>query len=134
MSERTFTRQVADQMLAAETETQIAEQKTALEHNPGWAEGHYHLAQLYRVHNRHRDDAKRELLTALELKPSLAEAHVALGEIYIAEADFKRAREHAAYAAQFGDARLLEQFRRYDQDAPPEATSPDRQVDNTNSR
>ena len=72
-----------------------------------------HLALLYRIHRRLRDEAKRELLRALELKPSLAEAHIALGEIYIAEGDIARARKHAEYAAQFGNGRLLEQMERY---------------------
>src|SRR5438067_9099246 len=134
MSQQPFARKVADQILAAETETQIAEQKAALKRNPNWAEGHYHLGQLYRVHRGCRDDAKRELLTALELKPSLAEAHVALGEIYVTEGDFKRAREHAAYAAQFGDVRLLERLKRYDREGSPEASVPDEQLDNTGSR
>ena len=62
--------------------------------HPGWAEGHYHLAQLYRVQQK-RDAAKRELLIALELNPALSDAHMALGEIYIAENDLERAREHA---------------------------------------
>ncbi len=98
-------------MLDHETAQQIAEQEAALERNPEWAEGHYHLAQLLRVQHR-RDDAKRHLLIAIEKKPSLADAHVALGEIYIAEGDFARAKEHAEYAAQFGNSRLLDQMRR----------------------
>src|SRR5215472_8055447 len=97
----TFTRKVVDQMLDAETERHIDEQKAALEARPDWAEGHLHLAQLYRVHRTLCAQAKRELLRALELKPSLAEAHIALGEIYLAEGDFDRAREHAQYAARF---------------------------------
>lgn len=107
-----FFRRVADAMLDQETASQIAEQERALEQNPEWAEGHYHLAQLLRVQHR-RDDAKRHLLIALEKKPSLADAHVALGEIYIAEGDLQRAREHAEYAAQFGNPRLREQIRRH---------------------
>src|ERR1051325_10468286 len=108
-----FTRKVVDQMLDAETERHIAEQKAALEAAPDWAEGHLHLGLLYRIHRQFRDDAMRELLRALELKPSLAEAHIALGEIYIAEGDFPRARELAEYAAQFGNSRLLEQIERH---------------------
>jgi|SRR5215469_5205927 len=108
-----FTRKVVDQMLDSETERYIAEQKAALEARPDWAEGHLHLAQLYRVHRRFKDDAKRELLRAIELKPSLADAHIALGEIYIGDGDFRRAREHAEYAAKFGSPRLLEQIERY---------------------
>lgn len=107
-----FLRRVADSMLDRETAEQIAEQERALERNPEWAEGHYHLAQLLRVQHR-RDDAKRQLLVALEKKPSLAAAHVALGEIYVAEGDLVRARAHAEFAAQFGDGRLLEQLRRH---------------------
>lgn len=110
-----FTRKIVDQMLDAETERHIAEQKAALEANPEWAEGHVHLALLYRIHRQFRNDAKRELLRALELKPSLAEAHIALGEIYITEGDLNRAREHAKYAAQFGNSRLLEQMERHSQ-------------------
>ena len=106
-----FFRRVADSMLDQETAGQIAEQERALQENPDWAEGHYHLAQLLRVQHR-RDDAKRHLLTALEKKPSLADAHVALGEIYVAEGDLARAKQHAEYAAQFGNGRLLEQIRR----------------------
>jgi tetratricopeptide (TPR) repeat protein len=109
----TFTRQILNQMLDTETERHIAEQKAALEAQPDWAEGHLHLAQLYRVHRTLRAQAKPELLRALELKPSLAEAHIALGEIYLAEGDLIRAREHAEYAAQFGNPRLLEQIERY---------------------
>lgn len=108
-----FARKVVDQMLDAETERHIAEQKAALEKHPDWAEGHYHLAQLYRVQYARREDAKRELLLALELKPTLAEAHLALGEIYIAEGDLGKAREHAQYAARFGQPRLLEQLERH---------------------
>jgi tetratricopeptide (TPR) repeat protein len=107
-------RNLLDQMLNADTEQHIAEQKAALEQDPAWAEGHYHLAQLYRVQFR-REDAKRELLTALELKPSLADAHAALGEMYLVEGDMERAREHAGYAARFGSPRLLEQMRRHGQ-------------------
>ena len=106
-----FLRHVADSMLDHDTARQVAEQERALEENPDWAEGYYHLAQLLRVQHR-RDDAKRHLLTALEKKPSLAEAHVALGEIYLAENDLAHAKEHAQYAAEFGNPRLLEQIRR----------------------
>ncbi len=108
-----FFRRVADQMLDADTEKHIAEQKAALEKHPEWAEGHYHLAQLYRVQHGRRDEAKRELLIALELKPTFADAHVALGEIYIAEDDLVRARQHAQFAATFGNRRLLEQLERH---------------------
>lgn len=108
-----FAREVIDHMLDAETERHIAEQQAELEQNPDWAEGHYHLAQLYRVHYGRRQEAKRELLRALELKPALADAHVALGEIYVAEGDSERAAEHARYAAQFGNPRLLEQLQRH---------------------
>lgn len=107
-----FLRRVADSMLDRETAEQIAEQERALEQNPDWAEGHYHLAQLLRVQHR-RDDAKRHLLIALEKKPALASAHVAIGEIYVAEGDFERAKEHAEYAARFGNGRLLEQLKRH---------------------
>lgn len=54
-----------------------------------------------------------EQRAALELKPSLAEAHIALGEIYLAEDDLGRARQHAEFAARFGNPRLLEQMERY---------------------
>ncbi len=107
-----FLRQVADQALDAETARQIAEQKAALEQHPEWAEGYYHLAQLYRVQHRDRD-AKEQLLIALEKKPLLPEAHFALGEIYISEGDLKRAQEHAEIAASLGHSRLLEQMRRH---------------------
>jgi cytochrome c-type biogenesis protein CcmH/NrfG len=106
-----FFRQVADSMLDHDTAVQVAEQERALAQNPDWAEGHYHLAQLLRVQHK-RDDAKLHLLTALEKKPSLADAHIALGEIYLAENDLPRAKQHANYAAQFGNARLLEQMKR----------------------
>ncbi len=108
-----FFRQVAGQMLDAETERHIAEQQAALEKNPDWAEGYYHLAQLYRVHRYRQEEAKRLLLVALEKKPSLAEAHLALGEIYLAEGDLERARRHAEFAAQLGQDRLREQMRRH---------------------
>jgi tetratricopeptide (TPR) repeat protein len=107
-----FFRKVADSMLDHDTATQVAEQERALAQNPDWAEGHYHLAQLMRVQLR-RDEAKRHLLIALEKKPSLADAHVALAEIYLAESDLARAREHAEYAAQFGNSRLLNQMSRH---------------------
>ena len=107
-----FFRSVADEMLDHETARHIAEQKQALEQFPEWAEGHYHLAQLYRVQQR-QNDAKRELLIALEMKPLLAEAHLALGEIYIAEGDLDRAREHAGIAAQLGHGRLVDQLTRH---------------------
>ena len=113
--QKPFYRRVADDMLDAETARHIDEQKAALEAHPEWAEGHYHLAQLYRVQQRPLD-AKRELLTALEMKPLLAEAHLALGEIYIAEGDLDKAREHAQIAAQLGSGRLLDQLKKYDFD------------------
>ena len=109
-----FFRQVADEMLDRETAAQIAEQQRALDQNPDWAEGHYHLAQLLRVQHR-RDDAKRHLLISLEKKPSLAAAHVALGEIYLSEGDLAHAREHAEFAAQFGNSRILDQLRKHNQ-------------------
>jgi len=108
-----FFRRVADDMLDAETSRHIDEQKAALEAHPEWAEGHYHLAQLYRVQQR-PIDAKRELLIALETKPLLADAHQALGEIYIGEGDLERAQEHAQIAAQLGSGRLLDQLKKYD--------------------
>jgi tetratricopeptide (TPR) repeat protein len=107
-----FLRQVADEVLDAETAHQVEEQKAGLERHPEWAEGHYHLAQLYRVQQK-RDEAKRELLIALEKDPALADAHLALGEIYIAEDDLERARAHAEFAAAYGKNRLLEQMRRW---------------------
>ena len=107
-----FFRSVADDMLDAETAKHIAEQKRALENFPEWAEGHYHLAQLYRVQQR-QNDAKRELLIALEMKPLMAEAHLALGDIYISEGDLDRAREHAGIAAQLGQGRLVDQLTRH---------------------
>jgi tetratricopeptide (TPR) repeat protein len=111
--QKPFFRSVADDILDAETAKHVAEQKAALEVNPDWAEGHYHLAQLYRVQQRPQD-AKQELLIALEMKPLLAEAHMALGEIYISEGDLDRAREHAQLASQLGAGRLLDQIQRYD--------------------
>jgi len=110
--QKPFYRRVADDMLDAETARHIDEQKAALEVHPDWAEGHYHLAQLYRVQQRSLD-AKRELLIALEKKPLLADAHMALGEIYIAEGDLEKAREHAQIAAQLGAGRLLDQLQKY---------------------
>lgn len=106
-----FFRKSVDLALDHETASQIAEQQRALEANPDWAPGYYHLAQLLRVAH-HRDEAKRYLLIALEKDPKLADAHIALGEIYIMENDFTRAREHADYAARFGNSRLLAQFDR----------------------
>lgn len=100
-------------MLDAETERHIAEQQAALAANPDWAEGHLHLALLYRIHHSRREDARHELLRALELKPGLAEAHIALGEIYLSEGDGARAHIHAKYAAQFGNSRLLDQMDRH---------------------
>jgi tetratricopeptide (TPR) repeat protein len=107
-----FFRRVMDDMLDNETAKHIDEQKAALEAHPDWAEGHYHLAQLYRVQQL-PVDAKNELLIALEMKPLMAEAHLALGEIYIAEGDLDRAREHAQIAAQLGSGRLLDQLKKY---------------------
>jgi len=107
-----FIRRVLDDMLDNETARQIQEQQTALAAYPEWAEGHFHLAQLYRVQQR-AEDAKRELLMALEKKPLLADAHLALGEIYISEGDIDKAREHAQIAAQLGSGRLLDQLQRY---------------------
>lgn len=101
-----------DDMLDNETSNQIDEQKAAIRANPHWAEGHYHLAQLYRVQQRSAD-AKRELLIALEMKPLLADAHLALGEIYVAEGELDKAREHAQIAAQLGSGRLLDQMKKY---------------------
>src|SRR5579884_745977 len=117
MSDNHFARDVIDRMLDSETERHIAEQKAALAAHPDWAEGHLHLGLLYRIHRTLRDAAKRELLRALELKPGLAEAHIAIGEIYLAEGDFARAREHAGFAAQLGNPRLLQQIERH---APPQ--------------
>ena len=110
---RPFARRVIDEMLDAETARQVAEQERAIAAHPEWAEGYYQLAQLYRVHGYQQDKAKRLLLTAIEKKPSLAAAHIALGEIYIAEGELGRAREHAEFAARFGDGRLLEQMKRH---------------------
>lgn len=107
-----FARRVIDQMLDTDTERHIAEQKAALAKDPGWAEGHYHLGQLYRVQFK-REEARLELLKALELKPSLADAHVALGEMYAADGETEKAREHAEYAAKFGNPKLKEQLERY---------------------
>ena len=110
-NESPFFRRIADQALDDETARQIAEQERSLEQNPDWAEGHYHLAQLYRVQHK-REQAKHHLLIALEKKPTLADAHIALGEIYISEGDFDRARVHAEFAAACGNPRLVEQMQR----------------------
>jgi tetratricopeptide (TPR) repeat protein len=110
-----FFRSVVDEMLDSDTAKHVAEQKAALQQHPDWAEGHYHLAQLYRVQQK-AVEAKRELLIALEMKPLLSEAHLALGEIYIAEGDLDRAREHAQIAAQLGSGRLLDQLKRHNAD------------------
>jgi tetratricopeptide (TPR) repeat protein len=110
-SDQSFFRRFADQALDDETARQIAEQQRALEQNPEWAEGHYHLAQLYRVQHK-REEARHHLLIALEKNPILADANLALGEIYIAEGDFDRARVHAEFAAACGNSRLLEQMQR----------------------
>ena len=110
--QKPFFRRVMDDMLDQETAKHIADQEAALEAHPEWAEGHYHLAQLYRVQQRPQD-AKRELLIALEMKPLLGDAHLALGEIYISEGDLDKAREHAQIAAQLGSGRLLDQLGRY---------------------
>ncbi len=107
-----FFRRVADQALDHETAEQIAEQRRALQQNPDWAEGYYHLAQLLRVQHK-PEEAKGNLLTALEKKPHFADAHLALGEIYIAEGDFDRARVHAEFAAACGNSRLLDQMKRH---------------------
>ncbi len=112
MEDKPFFRRVADEALDDETSRQIAEQRRAIEQNPEWAEGYYHLAQLLRVQHK-RSEAKQQLLTALEKKPTLAEAHIALGEIYVAESDFDRARVHAEFAAACGNSRLLEQMKRH---------------------
>jgi len=110
--QKPFFRNVFDDMLDNETARHIREQQAALEAHPEWAEGHYHLAQLYRVQQRPQD-AKRELLIALEMKPLLADAHMALGEIYIGEGDLDKAREHAEIASQLGSGRLRDQLSRY---------------------
>jgi len=107
-----FARKVMDQMLEGDTEAHIAEQKAALAKDPDWAEGHYHLGQLYRVQFK-RAEARMELLKALELKPSLADAHVALGEMYVADGEMEKAREHADWADKFGNSALKEQLERY---------------------
>jgi tetratricopeptide (TPR) repeat protein len=107
-----FWRKVTDDILDHDTQQLVAEQKAALAKNPDWAEGHYHLAQLYRVQQK-RAEAKEQLFLALEKKPTLADAHIALGEIYIAEDDLERARVHAQFAAQLGKPRLLEQLQRH---------------------
>ncbi len=111
---KSFFRNVFDDILDNETARHIREQKAALEAHPEWAEGHYHLAQLYRVQQRPQD-AKRELLIALEMQPLLADAHMALGEIYIGEGDLDKAREHAEIAAQLGSGRLADQLTRYNE-------------------
>lgn len=108
-----FARRVIDEMLDAETAGQVAEQEAAVAAHPEWAEGYYQLAQLYRVHRYQQEKAKGLLLTAIEKKPSLAQAHIALGEIYIAEGNLESAREHAEFAARFGDGRLLQQMKRH---------------------
>ena len=107
-----FARRVMDQMLDGDTERHVAEQKVALEKDPSWAEGHYHLGQLYLVQGK-REEARLELLRALELKPSLADAHVALGEMYAADGEMEKAREHGEWAEKFGNARLKQQLERY---------------------
>lgn len=112
MADDSLLRQVADHALDADTAAHIAERQHALEQNPDWAEGHYHLALLYRVQHKVAE-AKRHLLIALEKKPTLADAHVALGEIYVVEDDLERARVHAEFAASCGNRQLLEQINRY---------------------
>ena len=107
-----FWRKVTGDILDHDTQRLIAEQKAALARDPDWAEGYYHLAQLYRVQQKRRQ-AKEQLLIALEKKPTLADAHIALGEIYVAEDDLERARVHAQFAAKLGKPRLLEQLQRH---------------------
>ncbi len=119
-----FTRRVMEQMLDADTERHIAEQQAALAKEPSWAEGHYHLGQLYRVQGK-REEARLEFLKALELKPSLADAHVAIGEMYAADGEMDKAREHGEYGARFGNSRLKEQLERYSRHSSAASRQPE---------
>ena len=76
------------------------------------AKAHLNLGVL-RYSQGNTYDAIGEFLMAIEIDPRFAVAYRKLGEIYVGLGDYEQAGKYALKASEFGDATLLESFRRY---------------------
>jgi|HubBroStandDraft_6_1064221.scaffolds.fasta_scaffold890569_1 tetratricopeptide (TPR) repeat protein len=98
--------------LDGDVSEEIARQEGALASDPGSAKPHFNLGVLHYSQGRVYE-AIGEFLMAIELDPSYGRAYRKLGEIYVGLGDYRQAGRYALKAADFGDASLLEAFRRY---------------------
>ena len=105
-------KEVIQPALDHETRKQIDEQRAWIQREPSNPRPYFHLAQLYRLDQRH-DDALGLLLEAVRLDPSFADAHVALAELYVLREDYRAAWRHARAAESHGSPRAVELLNRY---------------------
>ncbi len=105
-------KQVIQPALDRETHSHVQDQRAWIAREPANPRPYLHLAQLYRLDNRH-DEALALLLHSVRLDPAFAEAHLTLAQIYIVREDYAAAWHHARAAAQAGDPAALNLLNRY---------------------
>jgi tetratricopeptide (TPR) repeat protein len=98
--------------LDGDVSEEIARQEGVLVSDPVSAKAHFNLGVLHYSQGRVYE-AIGEFLMVIELDPAYARAYRKLGEIYVGLGDYRQAGRYALKAADFGDASLLEAFRRY---------------------
>jgi tetratricopeptide (TPR) repeat protein len=105
-------KKVVEFALDHETRKHMDEQLAWIAREPANGKPYYHLAQLYRVSNRH-EEALGLLLEAVRLDPALAPAHAALAEMYSVAGDYAAAWRHARAAERHGEPSAVELLTRH---------------------
>jgi tetratricopeptide (TPR) repeat protein len=107
-------RGLVDFALNQDIAEEIDAQYRVLQSDPSSAAARLNLGMLFYSQGR-VEDAIRELFIAIECDPSQGRAYRKLGEIYVGLGDYRQANVYARMAADRGDPKLLDAFRRYPQ-------------------